>query len=150
MRLKKVPGALPNEILWTMWRAASELGTKSKYVIVLRSLAKVLNILGNSVVNEMLSQNEIQDSIKVKSCRERVRGVRARYSYPLNITISLTHGHCTLKNYEHPSYYSILSSNVTVIIESYEILNSRFALEHRYRNSCCYFMVIPKAVILLL
>ena len=76
MRLKKVPGALPNEILWTMWRTASELGTKSKYVIVLRALAKVLNILGNKVVNEMLSQNEIQDSIKVKSCRERVRGVQ--------------------------------------------------------------------------
>ena len=89
MRLKKVPGALPNEILWTMWRTASELGTKSKYVIVLRALAKVLNILGNKVVNEMLSQNEIQDSIKVKSCRERVRGeARELYSYPSNITVT--------------------------------------------------------------
>ena len=119
MRLKKVPGALPNKILWTMWRAASELGTKSKYVIVLRSLAKVLNILGNSVVNEMLSQNEIQDSIKVKSCRERVRGVRARYSYPLNITISLTHvtAHSRITNILRITQYyhrmSLLSSNLT-------------------------------------
>ena len=73
MRLKQVPGALPNEILWTMWRTASELGTKSKYVIVLRALAKVLNILGNRVMNEMLSRDEFQDSIKTKSCRERTQ-----------------------------------------------------------------------------
>ena len=138
MRLKKVPGALPNEILWTMWRTASELGTKSKYVIVLRALAKVLNILGNKVVNEMLSQNEIQDSIKVKSCRERVRGALELYSYPSNITISLTRitAHSRITNVLRITHYyhrmSLLLSNVTIIIECYEILNSRFALEHRY------------------
>mgnify|MGYP001280520812 CR=1 FL=1 len=35
--------------------------------------------------------------------------------------------HCTLKNYEYPSYYSLLSSNVTIIIECYEILKHRYS-----------------------
>ena len=73
MRMKRISGACPDELLWTMWKTASELGTKSKYVMVLRALAKVLAILGPRVIGEMLSRDEFQDSMKIKSCRERAQ-----------------------------------------------------------------------------
>ena len=54
--------------------------------------------------------------------------------------ISLHHSLVSLKlkNYEYPSSYSLLSSNVTIIIECTNY-SARFALKHRYTKP-----VLPK------
>ena len=55
--------------------------------------------------------------IWISSHSENVRGVRARSARTLVTSLKyhcITHScHCTLKNYEYPPYYSLLSSNVT-------------------------------------
>lgn len=73
MRLERVPGACPDTLLWTMWMTASELGTKSKWIMVLRALAKVLVILGNRVVSLLLSRDDFREMMKNETCRERAQ-----------------------------------------------------------------------------
>ena len=79
--------------------------------------------------------------------RENVRFKRSNIKH---VTHCITHScQCTLKNYEYTSYYSLLSSNVTVIIECHcchrMLRNSKLTLHARTQVRFLYDPV-PKFI----